>query len=220
MTDYDAVVFDMDGVLVHRSDADVFRRAAREAFAAFDVEPADEHVEAFAWTRVDEFADACAPYDLDPEAVIAEREARSAAIQRAVLAAGGKALYDDVDALESLGDGARLGLVSNNQHATVEAVVDAHGLGELFATAYGRDPTVAGVARRKPDPHYLERALADLGTRNALYVGDSRVDVAAAAAAGVDSAFVWRDHREGYDLEGEEPTHEVETLAALPGASA
>lgn len=216
MTDYDAVVFDMDGVLVYRSDSEVFRRAAREAFAAFDTDPADEHLESFAWTRIDEFAAACAPYDLDPEAVLAEREARAAAIQAENLAADEKPLYDDVNALAGLADHADLAVVSNNQHATVEAVVESHGLSDLFVTAYGRTPTIEGVTRRKPDPHYIDRALDDLGTRDALYVGDSRVDVEAAAAAGVDSAFVRRPHRHGYDLPIE-PTYEIESLDELAG---
>ena len=61
---------------------------------------------------------------------------------------------------------------------------------------------------------YLDRALSDLGTRDALYVGDSGVDVEAATRAGVDSAFVRRDHRADYPLRAE-PDYEVPDLAAL-----
>ena len=64
---------------------------------------------------------------------------------------------DDVDA--------RLGLVSNNQHHTVGYALDRFRLGDAFETAYGHHHTVEGLRRRKPDPHYLDRALSDLGTR-------------------------------------------------------
>lgn len=109
-----------------------------------------------------------------------------------------------------------LGVVSNNQHRTVEHVVAECDLGDLFETWYGRHPTLDGMARRKPDPSYLEHAIEDLGTREVLYVGDSNVDIEAAAEAGVDSAFVRRPHREGYDLR-REPTHRIDGLDELPG---
>ena len=68
----------------------------------------------------------------------------------------------------------------------------------------------------KPETHYLERALDDLGTRSALYVGDSTADVLAAHEAGLDSAFVRRPHRDGYALP-DEPTYEIDRLTELSG---
>lgn len=79
-----------------------------------------------------------------------------------------------------------LGNVSNNQHATVEFLLAHYDL-DGFRTAYGRQPTLAGAAGRKPE--YLERALADLDTSEALYVGDSEKDIVAARRAGIDSVF-------------------------------
>jgi phosphoglycolate phosphatase-like HAD superfamily hydrolase len=106
------------------------------------------------------------------------------------------------------------GIVSNNQHATVEGIVDLFDLHGYFGTAYGRDASLDGFHRRKPETDYLERALDDLGVDapgRVLYVGDSTVDVEVAARLGADSAFVRRPHREGYDV-GAEPTYEVSGL--------
>ncbi|WP_101294979.1 HAD family hydrolase [Halegenticoccus soli] len=166
---------------------------------------------------------------------------RAAEAQRAALQTGAKPLYDDVAYLFDLagdeptrpvdldddgssrpvdfaGDGpARpidLAVVSNNQHATVEHILDVFGLDDLFSVAYGREPTIEGFRRRKPEPYYLELAVSELGAENALYVGDSNVDVLAADRAGVDVAFIRRPHRAEYELVAE-PTYEIETLEEL-----
>ncbi len=68
---------------------------------------------------------------------------------------------------------------------------------------------------KKPDPHFLERALADLEADSALYVGDSEHDVIAAHRAGIDSAFVRRRHCRDDEL-SVTPTYDIETLSALP----
>ncbi|MEF8841201.1 MAG: HAD-IA family hydrolase [Haloarculaceae archaeon] len=126
---------------------------------------------------------------------------------------GRKRPYEEVrDALGTIG--ARFGLVSNNQHHTVGYALDRFGLEGSFETAYGRGHTVDALRRRKPDPHYIDRALSDLGTRDAVYAGDSGVDVDAVARAGVDSAFVRRDHRADYRLPVE-PDYEVADLTEL-----
>jgi HAD superfamily hydrolase (TIGR01549 family) len=210
---YEAVVFDMDGVLLTMTDGAVIDRAAREAFAAFGVDPTDEAVEPFVRGDAAALAAACEPFDLDPGGVWPAREWAAAWLQAREMDAGRKRPYDDAaDALAALD--ARIGLVSNNQHHTVGYALDRFGLEDLFETAYGRGHTVDALRRRKPDPHYVDRALADLGTRDALYVGDSGVDVEAAIRADVDSAFVRREHRTDYRLR-EEPDYEVSDLAEL-----
>jgi len=210
---YEAVVFDMDGVLLTMTDGAVIDRAAREAFAAFGVDPTDEAVEPFVRGDAAALAAACEPFDPDPGGVWPAREWAAAWLQAREMDAGRKRPYDDAaDALAALD--ARIGLVSNNQHHTVGYALDRFGLEDLFETAYGRGHTVDALRRRKPDPHYVDRALADLGTRDALYVGDSGVDVEAATRADVDSAFVRREHRTDYRLR-EEPDYEVSDLAEL-----
>ncbi|NIS29922.1 MAG: HAD family hydrolase, partial [Actinobacteria bacterium] len=51
-------------------------------------------------------------------------------------------------------------VVSNNQQATVSFLLDHAGLADRFDPVLGRAPTLADVARKKPSPHYLERAVS------------------------------------------------------------
>jgi phosphoglycolate phosphatase-like HAD superfamily hydrolase len=81
---------------------------------------------------------------------------------------------------------------------------------------YGRQLTLQGLQRCKPNPHYLEKAIADLESERPLYVGDSRSDVAVAARLEIDSAFIRRPHREEYVVEPE-PTYEVASFEELHG---
>lgn len=122
----------------------------------------------------------------------------------------GKTPYDDVSTLDNFS--ISLGLVSNNQRTTVNFLVNCFDI-DVFETAYGREPTLAGAAQ-KTNPHYIERALAELEAERVLYVGDSNVDLEAVDRLGVDSAFIRRPHRENYTLK-HEPTHEVSTLTGL-----
>ena len=149
--------------------------------------------------------------------MLARDECTSAAQARA-MEDGRKPTYDDLDALVALDDrGVATAIVSNNQQATVDRFLDLVDLGVEMPVAYGREPSLDGLRRKKPDPHYLRWALADLGgaASETLYVGDKTKDVLAARAVGADAAFVRRLHREGYRV-GAAPDHEVRTLHDLP----
>jgi HAD superfamily hydrolase (TIGR01549 family) len=210
---YGAIVFDSDGVLVEVTDWDVLYGAARDAFGHFGVDPTEEDLSAVASrVTVDGLEATCARHGLDPAAFWHRRDTNYATVQHRELREGRKRLYDDAEVVRELD--VPLGVVSSNQHATVENVLDHYDLRGEFETFYGRLLTVGDVRRKKPDPHFLERALADVGTRDALFVGDSETDVEAAHAAGVDSAFLRRDHRADATL-SVEPTHEFETLDPL-----
>ncbi len=216
---YESVVFDVDGVLLrpHADHPDVYRDAVVTAFQSFDVTPPASDVEAFfggASKSLDSMRQVCERHGVDFESFWPKRERESANLQRRMMERRERDLYDDCAVVATLAETHDLGLVSNNQHATVEFMVDHFGLDDHFETAYGRSPTIEGYRRTKPDTHYIERALEDLGTRSALYVGDSASDVVAAHRAGLDSAFVWRDHRNDYEL-SEEPTHEIDRLTQL-----
>lgn len=214
---YDSVVFDLDGVLLRHHDdgPDVFTDAVAEAFRTFDADPPPSDIEVFVGTAtLDGMREVCERHGVDFEAFWPERERRVSALQQQMMERGERVLYDDCSVLSELAASHALGVVSNNQHETVAFMVDHFGLDDRFDAVYGRDPTVEGFRRTKPDVHYVERALADLDTRSALFVGDSVADVLAAHEAGLDSVFVRRDHREGYDLP-EDPTYEVDRLTGL-----
>jgi len=107
-----------------------------------------------------------------------------------------------------------MGVVSSNQQATVDFVLEHFGVDDLFGAAYGREPTVESLRRRKPNSHYIDQALADLDADSALFVGDNESDVRAAENAGIDSAFIRRPHRRDWEL-NVWPTWEIDGLDDL-----
>ena len=162
--------------------------------------------------RPDAVRDICDHYGVALEDFWHARDSAASRLQQAEIRAGNKPLYDDFETVRDLD--ATLGIVSSNQHETIEFILDHYEIRELFDTHYGREPTIDSLERKKPEPHYIERAVADLGADDALYVGDSPGDVVAAHAAGVDSAFVRRSHRADLNLDSE-PTHEIAGLDEL-----
>jgi HAD superfamily hydrolase (TIGR01549 family) len=214
VTSYDAVVFDNDGVLVELTPMDTLRAAVRDAFDDVGVADPDQRLVELAADHEDlDALDAVeSTHGVSLDKFWAARERRATEHQQALVRDGGKPAYDDLHRITELD--AALGVVSNNQQATVDTIVDHYDLREAVGTVYGREPTVAGARRRKPDTHYLDRALADLGTTDALYVGDSEKDVVTAQQAGIDAAFLRRPHRSGLEL-SVTPTYEFESLDAL-----
>jgi HAD superfamily hydrolase (TIGR01549 family) len=211
MTTYDAILFDNDGVLVEPPSDETLLAAAEAAFDAVGIEnPDDTHVsDVVRGVTPDLLAEVCAAYDVDQHEFWHARDRHASEAQRAEFREGDRARYDDVAAIEDLAHD--FGIVSSNQHATIEFILEHCEFADWFDTYYGREMGIESLDRKKPHPHYLERALADLGADSALYVGDSESDVEAARRAGLDSAFVRRDHCEGVEL-SVEPAYEVQDL--------
>lgn len=207
---YDAVVFDCDGVLVEPTDTEVLVDAVVETFGAFGVD-VDRSVARRSVTEDIVPSEAARRHGIDPEAFWHYRELTASLAQQTHVRAGGKPVYDDVAALEDLT--CPISLVSNNQHATIEFLLAHHDLPN-FETARGRQPILKGAAARKPEPDYIEAAIADLGVADALYVGDSEKDVIAAQRAGIDAAYLRREHVIDVELTAE-PTFEVSSLTEL-----
>lgn len=211
--DYDAVVFDADGVLIEPTDFALIRSAIGTVFADFGVpDPPDEHIDALLGATVDGLQSVCSAHGLDPRQFWYHRDRTVSRVQRAAIRDGRKPLYEDVAALPDIP--AERAIVSNNQRDTIDFVVDHFGLADQFAAQYGREPVIEGLRRKKPNPYYLRRALSDLGTDNALYVGDSASDVAAAHRMGIDAAFVRRPHAVDVTLD-RSPRYEVRNLTEL-----
>lgn len=214
MPEYDAVLFDNDGVLVEPPADETQREAVRAAFRSVGVdEPTPADILALAGgVTVERLREVAAGHGVDPERLWTARERHDERSQFEAFEAGARSRYGDVTAVTDLAVDAAV--VSNNHHTTVEFVLEFFGLADAFDAYYGREMTVESLRRKKPDPHYIERALEDLGAGAALYVGDSETDVVAAHRAGLESAFVRRPHSRDAELTSE-PTHEVETLAGL-----
>jgi len=88
---------------------------------------------------------------------------------------------DDLHALRA--DGFMLGICTNKQQALTEQVLHGLRIDALFTAVVGAD----AVPACKPDPGHLFATARRMGLNGAdwVYVGDSRVDQATAAAAGV-----------------------------------
>jgi phosphoglycolate phosphatase len=84
--------------------------------------------------------------------------------------------------------GARLAVCTNKPQASTDALIRHFGLEALFDAVLGGDT----VRAKKPDPLHLHDALARLGRApgQAVMVGDSATDVAAARAAAVPVVVV------------------------------
>lgn len=214
---YDVLLFDVDGVLLdfHPDHPNVYRRAVAATFEEVGVALANADLDVFVSGAPDDMQRACAEHDVEFETFWPKREANVSDLQRRMMDRGERVPYDDCRVLDDLATNHEMGVVSSNQHATVEYALTRFGFADLFDPVYGREPTVEGFRRTKPDTYYVERAMADLDGTTGLYVGDSACDVLAAHRAGLDSVFVRRSHRADYSLP-EEPAYEVSSLAALP----
>lgn len=214
---YDAVVLDSDGVLCGLSDPVLLSTAIERTYRSFGVtEPTDRDREALGiGTSAERVGAACDRHGLDRAAVWTRRDRTISELEREAIRTGGKCLYADVATLSALGR--PVGIASNNVRTTVEYVVDRHGLTDVVGAVHARRPRIESLARRKPDPHFLRRALDDLGVETALFVGDSASDVGAARRAGIDAALLDRPDRDPRaDAAGTAPDHVIGSLAELP----
>lgn len=214
MSRYDAVLFDNDGVLVEPPRKATQREATVAAFSKCGVsEVARHHVDAIVEdVSVETIKEICALVGIDSGTFWDEWERQDERSQIEKFTAGVRMCYDDVAAIEDLTQ--PCGIVSNNHHSTIEFILEYFELGELFETFYGREKLLTSLDRQKPNTHYIERALMDLSTRSAVYVGDSECDILAAERAGIDSVFVHRPHCEDLDLLVA-PTYQISTLYDL-----
>ncbi len=213
---YDAVIFDSDGVLVSRTAYDVLHEAAWAAFDAVGVADPDQAVVESTVIDVSpaEVREICEQYDLNPETFWTHRERLAVERQQTEARAGRKTPYEDLSALDRLST--PLGIVSSNQQATVEFLLEYFGLESYFEITLGRQPTLESLEKKKPHPHYLEAAIETLNAESVLFVGDNDSDIQAAENAGIDSAFIRRPHRRNHNPTPS-PTYIVEDLHDVVG---
>jgi phosphoglycolate phosphatase len=174
VTEYDAIVYDLDGTLVR---LDVDWAAVREQTAAVLTDRDIEVGAADIWTIRELAADHGVLDRVDDVIAEFEREGARNATRLA--------LADD------LPHGVPVGVCSLNAEGACRIALEHHGLDDHVDAVVGRG-TVETV---KPDPGPLLAALERLGVtpETALFVGDSDTDRVAAERAG--TAFEWVSNR-------------------------
>ena len=215
MTEYDAVIFDNDGVLVTPPAPETQAMATKTAFRDVGIERVERsHVdELITGVSPERLDDICKHYDTDSKRFWSAWERRDEQSQLEKFETGDRDRYDDVAVVETIARACAV--VSNNHHSTIDFVIEFFDMQGLFETYYGREKTIESLARQKPNTHYLDRALTDLDAESAIYVGDTERDVIAADRAGIDSVYLHRSHCEDLDP-SISPTHTVSTLEELP----
>ncbi|MGM0387514.1 MAG: HAD family hydrolase [Natrinema limicola] len=208
------VLFDMDGVLLEgpRTDPQVYADAADAALAELNAEPTPAQRRDFRNHDVERIRTHCDELGIDPARFWKLKETHASSGTHDRLRSGERGIYEGVDAIRELSDRTTTGLVTNNRHETAQFVAEYVGID--FDIVRGREPTLEGYERRKPDPYYLEDALAELGVSDGLYVGDSPKDIVAGQAAGLETAFLRRSHNRGRECPPN-ATYELESVAEV-----
>ncbi len=208
------VLFDMDGVILEGpgTDPQVYADAADAALAELGVEPTTAQRDDLQRHTLERVSDRCETLGIDAATFWKLKDEHASATSHDLIRSGERGTYDDIDAIRDLAERTTIGLVTNNRHATAEFVADH--LAFDFDVVRGRRPTFADYERRKPEPHFIEDALSELGVSDGLYVGDSATDVTAGHAAGLKTAYLRRSHNRDAGCPAE-ATAECESLTDL-----
>jgi phosphoglycolate phosphatase len=189
------VIFDMDGTLV--DSAAFITEAMRRGFRAAGLpEPADRDTRAIVGLSLGLAVRTMAPGlpDAIADRVVAGYK-RAYWQLRAELGVSGDPLFPGARAaLDRLASrpGARLGIATGKARRGLDHLVEAHGLGHLFATTQSADEHPS-----KPDPSMVAACLAETGipAASAAIVGDTDFDIAMGRAAGIRTIGVtWGFH--------------------------
>lgn len=214
---YDGVLLDYDGVVVRVLSEDERAPAFRERLAE---RLRNERFECDG-SIADPLAHSVSPETLrslseqtglDVETLWRCRDDALFDVLHGAVLDGRKSPYGDLSTVFELD--VPLGIASNNQQRIVEFISDEYGLREQFETIHAREPHPDSLHRKKPEPTYLEAAIADMQVENPLYVGDRGTDILAGERAGLDTALVRREHNADRQV-GREPTYEIDSLDAL-----
>jgi phosphoglycolate phosphatase len=229
LTHIDAVIFDLDGTLVHtlgdfqvalqRTLADLDLPPVSDALIAQTIGKGSEHlIRTLLAHQIDRpevkgVVQACPALSVDG---LFDRAWQR--YQHHYLAINGQfaEVYPGVlDALEGLAaQGTPMACLTNKPLAFAQALLHDKSLATFFGPVFGGD----SFERKKPDPLPILKTCEALGTRVArtLMVGDSSNDAMAAHAAGCPVVLVTYGYNHGQPVQNTPASAWLDTLADLP----
>ena len=216
------ILFDLDGTLISlRADGSAFRREASAVLrkGGFDV---DKVVRISGRNYVQDLLDA-AKAQIDQGLVKGDFEHVRKLTYKALddlemgWIEGSSPLPGSLEALSALrarhGNALKLAILTNSGRPATRYAMEKFGFGKYIDSSFTRDD----LPVMKPRPEGVKAATRSLSlkTSEVLFIGDSRVDILAAKAAGVRMVSVPTG---GYDLETlrkDGPDHELDSLFGL-----
>lgn len=207
-----AILFDIDGTLVDSVGA--YLEVARVAAAPFGFDVTQEQVCYALSTGNNFWKGVVPPEQLDGDAIAKAMSAHAAREWPRVLQEFGTLFEGVAKMLDTLRcRGIRLGIVSGARPEVME-LLRTEGILDRFDTVIlGSD-----VSRGKPDPEGICKGLSRLDVRpeQALYVGDTPIDIQASHAAGVRAVSVLTGAASSALLSAHEPDRLISSHARLP----
>ena len=207
-----AVLFDLDGTLLHTSPD--LAAAADAALAERGLPSIDAAlVEQFVGKGIDVLVQRCLRHLAQPDAGPVFESLRDAFMRHYESLNGCHAsAYEGVFAgLDAMRDaGLKLGVCTNKTARFTEPLLARCNMAGYFSVVVSGDTT----ARKKPHPDMIEYAANHWGTRvsEILFIGDSGNDTAAARAAGCPVWVVPYGYNEGESVQGLDCDGIVSTL--------
>lgn len=212
-----ALIFDLDGTLVDSAPdihAAVTRTLAEEGAPPLSLEEIRSFVGHGVPTLISRVM--AARYEVPDEDRAEHLERRfmshytAVPVERTTLHPG---VREALAALAAAGH--RIGLCTNKPRRAACAVLAAFGIDHRFAVVTGGD----SLTERKPHPAPLLATLRALGGGDAAFIGDSEIDAAAAAAAGMPLLLYTGGYRQ-VPLEALTHLRAFDQFIALPAIAA
>ncbi|MCA9800474.1 MAG: HAD family hydrolase [Cyanobacteria bacterium HKST-UBA02] len=190
---YSTILFDFDGTLTH--SLPLWMRAYQSALSNYGLNMSDEEVVETCFYKA--WKDIVEQFDLPCEKEFGNHVhvVLEEVFAEAELFEGAGAVLDEIR-----GRGIKLGIVTSSVRPVVTKFLERNGLTDHFGVVVTADD----IVNFKPHPEPVLKAIDALGgdVAHSVLIGDSEVDMMAAANSGTDKGLFFPDvHHPFYDLE-------------------